>query len=66
MTVKSICHSYWRLVKAGRRTFESIPKAEDREMVKYLAKTDVANNVITEEEYEHYIGEPYSPIEEEE
>lgn len=61
--VKAIHHSYWRLVKAGRRTFDSIPKEEDREAVKYLAKTDVANEVITPEEYELFIGEPYVPIE---
>lgn len=58
MEIKAIAHSYWRLIKKGRRTFESLTD-EMKEQVRYLAKTDVANGVITEDEYEQYIGEAY-------
>lgn len=59
MAVKAIAHSYWRRIKQGARTFDSIKDEEVKEDVKILAKTDVVNGVITEEEYEQYIGEPY-------
>ena len=35
------------------------------EVVKVLAKTDVENGIITAEEYEALIGEPYTPINQE-
>lgn len=56
--MKAIAHSYWRLIKSGKRTFESV-KAEVKEDVRTLAKTDVENGVITAEEYYAYIGEVY-------
>lgn len=56
--VKAIAHSYWRSIKNGNRTFESIPP-NVKDDVLYLAKSDVENGVITPEEYEQYIGEPY-------
>lgn len=66
MEVQAIAHSYWRLVKNGKRTFESLKGVSAKsgypsmqEQVRYLAKTDVANGVITAEEYEQYIGEAY-------
>lgn len=63
MEIASIAHSYWRSVKRGKRTYESI--SDDlKDDVLYLAKTDVANGVITEAQFEQYIGVAYTPIEE--
>lgn len=56
--VSAIAHSYWRLIKAGLKTFEAVHVTQ-KENVKTLAKTDVENGVITAEEYADYIGEPY-------
>lgn len=64
MAVKAIAYSYWRRIKDGARTYDSVPPsvAED---VKTLAKLDVENGVITAERFEELIGEPYeSEIEE--
>lgn len=58
MAVKAIAHSYWRSIKNGNRTFDSVPSSVKAD-VKELAATDVQNGVITPEEYEEYIGEPY-------
>lgn len=58
MAVKAIAHSYWRTIKRGMRTFESVPDSV-KEDVRILAQADVANGVITAEEYENYIGEAY-------
>jgi hypothetical protein len=57
-----IAQSYWRLIKRGKKTYDSL-NAEMKALVKELAKADVADNVITAEEYERYIGEKY-PTEE--
>ena len=59
MAVKAIAHSYWRCIKRGSRTFESIPD-NVKEDVRTLAKADVENSVITAEEYEGFIGEKYT------
>ena len=66
MNIQAIAHSYWRKIKRGTRTFESlkIVSAKDgfpkmQEQVRYLAKTDVVNGEITAEQYEQYIGEEY-------
>ena len=67
MRIQSIAHSYWRVVKSGGRTFESLSDEQDaiqkrlnypstREQVLYLAQTDVENGVITEEEFTYYTG----------
>ena len=61
MAVKAIAHSYWRSIKRGTRTFESIPDSV-KEDVRTLAQADVQEGVITAEQYEQYIGEPY-PVE---
>ena len=61
MAVKAIAHSYWRSIKRGTRTFESIP-ASVKDDVRKLAREDVQEGVITPEQYEQYIGEPY-PVE---
>lgn len=58
MAVKAIAHSYWRSIKRGSRTFESIPDSV-KDDVRTLAKADVAEGVISTEQYEQYIGEPY-------
>lgn len=71
MVIQSIAHSYWRLVKAGRKTFDSLSEEAKgdnppmKDQVRYLAKCDVRDNVITEEKYEHYTGEDYVALEEE-
>lgn len=53
-----IAQAYWRLIKKGRKTYESLNDTM-KELVKELAKADVVDGVITEEEYEKYIGEEY-------
>ena len=58
MAVKAIAHSYWRSIKRGTRTFESIPQSV-KDDVLTLAQADVASGEITAEEYEQYIGEAY-------
>jgi hypothetical protein len=58
MKISAIAHSYWRLIKAGKRTFDSVPDTM-KDQVKELAKTDVENGVITREEYKDYIGEEF-------
>ena len=61
--VKAIAHSYWRSIKRGARTFESVldPVKED---VRTLARADVSDDIITQEEYQQYIGESYKPADE--
>lgn len=59
MAIKAIAHSYWRRIKAGARTFESVP-ASVADDVKLLAQADVKAGVITPEEYRDYIGEEYT------
>ena len=61
MAVKAIAHSYWRSIKSGTRTFESIQESV-KDDVRTLAQADVVEGVITPEQYEQYIGEPY-PVE---
>lgn len=53
-----IAQSYWRLIKRGKKTYESLDDTM-KVLVKNLAKADVADGVITLEEYEKYIGEEY-------
>lgn len=66
MKVKAISHSYWRAIKAGTRTFESVANSaraaiyERADEIRYLAKCDVESGEITAAEYEQYIGEPYT------
>lgn len=49
---------YWRTIKRGTRTFAECPKNLQAE-IKELAKQDVVNGEITEEEYKNFIGEDY-------
>ena len=58
MTISNFSHAYWRQIKAGNRTFESV-KEGYKEQVKYLAQTDVENGIISEQDYFNYIGEKY-------
>ena len=58
MAVKAIAHSYWRSIKRGTRTFESIPDSVKGDVLT-LAQADVVSGTITAEEYEQYIGEAY-------
>jgi hypothetical protein len=65
MAIKAIAHSYWRSIKRGTRTFESVvnnPKESVRELaddIRTLAQTDVENGEITATEYEQFLGEAY-------
>ena len=54
-----IAQSYWRLIKKGRKTYDGLDDTM-KVLVKDLAKADVVDGVITEEEYEKYIGEAYT------
>ena len=58
MAVKAIAYSYWRSIKRGNRTFGSIPDSV-KDDVRTLAQADVKEGVITAEQYEQYVGEPY-------
>ena len=55
MNIKLIACSYWRRIKAGARSFSSVPENIKEEVV-ILAKEDVLNSVITEEEYLGYMN----------
>lgn len=50
---------YWRRIKAGTRFFADVPGEKLQAEIKELAKADVADGVITAEEYEQFIGEAY-------
>lgn len=56
--MKAIAHAYWRQIKRGSKTFESIPSTV-KDDVKTLAKSDVESGLISETEYADYIGEEY-------
>jgi hypothetical protein len=56
--MKAIAYSYWRSIKRGNRTFDSVP-SNVKDDVRTLAREDVENGVITAEEYKEYIGENY-------
>ena len=66
MAIPAIAHSYWRSIKRGARTFESIKNSKIASVkaltddIILLAKSDVENDVITAEEYEQFIGEEYT------
>lgn len=58
MTIKSISNSYWRSIKRGKRTFDSIP-TEVKDDVKILAQNDVISGVISKVQYKDITGEDY-------
>ncbi len=68
MKIQSIAHSYWRLIKAGRKTFDSLSDESKngnppmKEQVLHLAVADVKDGVITEEKFEHYTGLVYADV----
>lgn len=57
--MQAISFIYWRRIKAGTRTFASITDPAVAAEVKTLAQQDVAAGVITAEEYQDLIGEPF-------
>ena len=57
--VKPIAKSYWRLIKAGRKDISTVPDSV-KEDVLTLAKQDVADGVITPEQYKEFTGEEYT------
>ena len=66
MEVKAISYSYWRSIKRGTKDFQedivnnpksSVSKLADE--IRYIAQQEVVNGVITIEEYEQYLSEPY-------
>lgn len=65
MAISAIAHTYWRSIKRGTRTFESIKNSKIASVkaltgdVRLLAQSDVENGEITIEEYEQYLGETY-------
>ncbi len=73
MKIQSVAHSYWRRIKAGARTFESLSDevtdfqkkngySSMRDQVLYLAISDVKNDVITEGQFEDYTGLVYAEV----
>lgn len=54
-----IAQSYWRLIKRGKKTYDSLNE-QMKELVKNLAAADVKDGVITDDDYEKYIGEAYA------
>lgn len=57
---KSIAKIYWRNIKNGNRTFDSITDEVVADEVKRLAREDVASGVITAERYEELVDEEYA------
>ena len=49
---------YWRTIKRGTRVLNDVPNALQA-AVRELARMDVAAGVITREQYEAWMGEPY-------
>lgn len=58
MTISAIAQAYWRKVKSGERTYESVPAIKAGEVLE-LAKTDVVNGVIPAEDFYNLIGTTY-------
>lgn len=58
MVISAIAQAYWRKVKAGERTYESVPAIKAGEVLE-LAKTDVVNGVISAEDFFNLIGVTY-------
>jgi len=65
MKIQSIAHSYWRLIKAGRKTFDSLSEDSKngypsmKDQVRYLAKAEVEDGTISPEDYRNFTGEEY-------
>ena len=50
---------YWRRIKAGTRFFQDVPTEALKAEIRELARADVAEGIITTEEYERLIGESF-------
>lgn len=59
MTISPISRSYWRLIKAGARTYSSVVGDDKKAQVHDLARQDVAAGIITPEQHVALIGEVY-------
>lgn len=59
MAVKPIAKSYWRLIKAGRKDYDTVPDSV-KEDVLTLARQDVEAGEITPEQYNELTGEEYA------
>ena len=60
MPVSAISKIYWRTIKRGTRTYDSIKDEIIKVEVKYLAQQDVASSEITAQRYKELIGEEYT------
>lgn len=60
MEISAIAKIYWRTIKRGTRTYDSVKDETVKADVKYLAKQDVVNGEITEEQYQEITGEIYA------
>lgn len=56
--MSSMAKIWWKRIKAGTQVYSDCPQ-KYKEDVKILAQQDVADGIITAEEYEELIGEPY-------
>lgn len=60
MEISAIAKIYWRTIKRGTRTYDSVKDETVKADVKYLAQQDVASGEITEEQYQEITGEIYA------
>ena len=60
MEISAIAKIYWRTIKRGTRTYDSVKDETVKADVKYLAKQDVVSGEITEEQYQEITGEIYA------
>ncbi len=60
MEVSAIAKIYWRTIKRGTRTYDSIKDETVKAEVKYLAQQDVVNGEITTGQYQEITGEMYN------
>lgn len=56
--LSAVAKIWYKRIKAGTRTFNEVPE-ELKDDCKEYFKLDVENGVITPEQYEEYVGEPY-------
>ena len=60
MELTAIAKIYWRTIKRGTRSCESVKDEAIKAILKNLAKSDVISGTITEEQYFQLIGETYA------
>lgn len=61
MRITGVAKLYWRKIKAGERTIESVKDLGKKNEIWEIANAEVKNGMITPEEFETYIGEDYLP-----